>query len=48
MLYEVYNQLMGRAEKRQLDNPKLGLAHGVGGTPIDSSTGAVVVLGKPD
>jgi acetyl-CoA C-acetyltransferase len=48
MLYEVYNQLMGRAEGRQLDNPKLGLAHGVGGTPIDSSTGVVVVLGKPD
>jgi len=48
MLYEVYNQLMGRAEGRQLDNPKLGLAHGVGGTPIDSSTGAVVILGKPD
>jgi acetyl-CoA C-acetyltransferase len=48
MLYEVYNQLLGRAEGRQLDNPKLGLAHGVGGTPIDSSTGVVVVLGKPD
>jgi len=48
MLYEVYNQLMGRADKRQLDNPKLGLAHGVGGTPIDSSTGAVVILGTPD
>ncbi len=48
MLYEVYNQLMGRAEGRQLENPKLGLAHGVGGTPIDSSTGVVVVLGKPD
>ncbi len=48
MLYEVYNQLLGRAEKRQLDNPKLGLAHGIGGTPIDSSTGAVVILGKPD
>jgi acetyl-CoA C-acetyltransferase len=48
MLYEVYNQLLGRAEGRQLDNPKLGLAHGVGGTPIDSRTGVVVVLGKPD
>jgi len=48
MLYEVYNQLMGRADGRQLDSPKLGLAHGVGGTPIDSSTGAVVILGTPD
>jgi acetyl-CoA C-acetyltransferase len=48
MLYEVYNQLMGRADKRQLDNVKLGLAHGVGGTPIDSSTGAVVILGKAE
>ncbi len=46
MLYEVYSQLMGRADKRQLDDPKLGLAHGIGGTPIDSSTGAVVILEK--
>jgi len=49
MLYEVYNQLLHRVgEEKQLDNPKLGLAHGVGGTPIDSSTGAVVILGTPD
>ena len=49
MLYEVYNQLLHRVgDEKQLDNPKLGLAHGVGGTPIDSSTGAVVILGTPD
>jgi len=29
---EVYNQLKGRAGARQLDNPKVGLTHNVGGT----------------
>jgi len=46
MLYEVYKQLQGKAGKKQLENPKTGLIHGIGGTPIDSSTGAVVILGR--
>ncbi|MFC1907401.1 acetyl-CoA acetyltransferase, partial [Chloroflexota bacterium] len=31
MLYELYKQLQGKAEKRQIKNPKLGLAHNLGG-----------------
>jgi acetyl-CoA C-acetyltransferase len=33
MVYELYNQQLGRAGKRQLKNPKIGLAHSQGGTP---------------
>jgi acetyl-CoA C-acetyltransferase len=33
MIYELYNQELGRAGQRQLKNPKLGLAHSQGGTP---------------
>jgi acetyl-CoA C-acetyltransferase len=33
MVYELYNQQLGRAGERQLQNPKLGLAHSQGGTP---------------
>jgi acetyl-CoA C-acetyltransferase len=33
MIYELYNQQLGRAGERQLKNPKLGLAHSQGGTP---------------
>ena len=33
MVYEVYNQLLGRAGKRQLKNPNIGLTHNLGGVP---------------
>jgi acetyl-CoA C-acetyltransferase len=41
MLYEMYNQLQGRADRmsndgapsRQIENPKLGLTHNLGGGP---------------
>jgi acetyl-CoA C-acetyltransferase len=33
MVYEIYLQLHGRAGERQLDNPKLGLTHNLGGFP---------------
>jgi acetyl-CoA C-acetyltransferase len=33
MLYEMYLQLQGRAEKRQIENPRLGLTHNLGGFP---------------
>jgi acetyl-CoA C-acetyltransferase len=33
MIYELYLQLQGRADKRQLQNPKLGLAHNLGHEP---------------
>ncbi|MBW2039189.1 MAG: acetyl-CoA acetyltransferase [Deltaproteobacteria bacterium] len=48
MTYEVYKQLQGKAGPRQVKNPRLGLAHGFGGTPVDGGTGAVVVLGSRD
>jgi acetyl-CoA C-acetyltransferase len=48
MLYEVYKQLQGKAGTRQLENPRTGLVHGVGGTPMESSTAAVIIVGKRD
>lgn len=36
MLYEMYLQLQGRADKRQLSNPKLGLTHNLGGGPSEN------------
>ncbi|WP_249869688.1 acetyl-CoA acetyltransferase [Oceanobacillus saliphilus] len=33
MLYEMYLQFQGKAGKRQLDNPKIGLTHNLGGNP---------------
>lgn len=33
MLYEMYLQFQGRAGKRQIDNPKIGLTHNLGGSP---------------
>ncbi len=38
MMYEVYKQLQGKAEKRQIVNPRIGLTHNQGGEP-----GAAVV-----
>lgn len=46
MIYEVYNQLLGRAGKRQRKNPRLGLTHNLGGLP-GSFTGAVAIFGSP-
>jgi len=34
MLYEMYLQLHGRAGERQLDNPRFGLTHNLGGVPF--------------
>ncbi len=31
MLYELYQQLQGKAGPRQIKNPRLGLAHNLGG-----------------
>jgi acetyl-CoA C-acetyltransferase len=38
MMYEVYKQLQGKADKRQVKNPAIGLTHNQGGEP-----GAAVV-----
>jgi acetyl-CoA C-acetyltransferase len=33
MIYEMYKQLQGKADQRQLKDPKLGLTHNLGGQP---------------
>ncbi|QQK80301.1 acetyl-CoA acetyltransferase [Salicibibacter cibi] len=33
MLYEMYKQFQGKAEKRQIEDPKFGLTHNLGGRP---------------
>ncbi len=47
MLYEMYLQLQGRADKRQLDNPKLGLTHNLGGFPF-MNVCSISIVGKYD
>ena len=44
MLYEMYLQCQGRADKRQLKDPKLGLTHNLGGIPV-SNTVSVLIIG---
>jgi acetyl-CoA C-acetyltransferase len=49
MTYEVYKQLQGKADKRQVKIKNgLGLAHSLGGTPIDGGTGAISIFGTRD
>ncbi|MBI2863780.1 MAG: acetyl-CoA acetyltransferase [Chloroflexi bacterium] len=36
MMYEMYNQLLGRAGQRQLANPRFGLTHNLGGRPTEN------------
>ncbi len=45
MLYEMYLQLHGRAEDRQLKDPKLGLTHNLGGFPF-MNISSVAIIGK--
>lgn len=45
MLYEVYLQLQGKAGKRQIDNPKLGLTHNLGGLPWECVS-FISIIGK--
>ncbi len=41
MIYEMYKQLQGKAGKRQIKNPKLGLTHNLGGIP----SGCMIYVG---
>ncbi|MEW6137251.1 MAG: acetyl-CoA acetyltransferase [Thermodesulfobacteriota bacterium] len=43
MIYELYNQILGRAGERQLKNPGLGLAHNLGGTPGGATISVSIV-----
>jgi len=46
MLYEIYNQLLGRwPDERQIKNPRFGLTHNLGGFP-NRNVASVVILGK--
>ena len=47
MIYEMYLQLLGRAGERQLDNPKYGLTHNLGGFPFQN-VAAISIIGKYD
>jgi len=47
MIYEMYLQLHGRAGERQLDNPKFGLTHNLGGAP-SRNVAAVAIVGAYD
>jgi len=44
MIYEMYLQLLGRAEERQLENPRYGLTHNLGGFPAQNVC-AISILG---
>jgi acetyl-CoA C-acetyltransferase len=44
MAYENYSQLLGRAGKRQLANPSIGLSHNLGGVPY-LGIAAISILG---
>jgi acetyl-CoA C-acetyltransferase len=45
MIYEVYNQRLGRAGERQIDDPRLGLTHNLGGFP-NMSVCSIGIFGK--
>tara|TARA_Y100001934_G_scaffold280790_2_gene388504 strand:+ start:4818 stop:5057 length:240 start_codon:yes stop_codon:yes gene_type:complete len=47
MLYEMYLQLQGCAEDRQLANPSIGMTHNLGGSPM-SNVAAVCIVGSYD
>ena len=47
MIYEVYKQLQGKADQRQVNNARTGLTHNVGGIN-GFFTGAVAIFGRSD
>jgi len=47
MLYEMYLQLHGRAEQRQLKDPKYGLTHNLGGFPF-MNVCSIAIIGRND
>jgi acetyl-CoA C-acetyltransferase len=47
MLYEMYNQLLGRAGERQLADPTFGMTHNLGGQP-HQNVSSVAIIGRED
>ncbi|MEW6138348.1 MAG: acetyl-CoA acetyltransferase [Thermodesulfobacteriota bacterium] len=45
MLYEMYLQLHGRAGERQIDNPRFGLTHNLGGVPF-MNVCCIAIIGR--
>ena len=45
MLYEMYNQVLGRAGDRQLENPTIGMTHNLGGFP-HQNVSSIAIVGK--
>ncbi|HUT51809.1 MAG TPA: acetyl-CoA acetyltransferase [bacterium] len=45
MIYEMYLQLQGKADKRQLKDPRFGLTHNLGGFPF-MNVAAIAIVGK--
>jgi len=43
MLYEMYLQLLGRADERQLESPRLGLTHNLGGFPFQNICSIAII-----
>jgi len=47
MLYEMYLQLLGRGDKRQLKNPRYGLTHNLGGFPFQNVCSISIIGNYP-
>ena len=45
MLYEMYLQLKGRAGERQIENPRYGLTHNLGGVPF-MNVCSIAIIGR--
>lgn len=45
MVYEIYKQLQGKADKRQVKDPRIGLTHNLGGLPAYFNC-AVAIFGR--
>ncbi len=45
MLYEMYNQILGRAGDRQIKDPKFGLTHNLGGFPM-MNVCSIAIVGR--
>ena len=45
MLYEMYLQLLGRAGQRQIEEPRYGLTHNLGGLPF-MSVCSIAIVGR--
>ncbi|MEE9490900.1 MAG: acetyl-CoA acetyltransferase [Dehalococcoidia bacterium] len=43
MQYEMYKQLQGKADQRQIKDPRLGLVHNLGGPPTSPAIACVIV-----